>query len=169
MSDYRTDIVSRMTKVMAELPEKCLPFADILVEALELHNKKSKDYGSDDDPYKNVRASEEFGIPAWCGGLLRVNDKITRLKQFSKRGNLANESAEDSMIDCVVYFAIILMLYREASSQDTPTGIVDGSTILSTGSGGGVSAGSKKYLQVPLDSIGKIVYPVNAGEIPPSM
>lgn len=104
---------------MAQLPDKCLPFAGILTEALELHTLKSKDYGSDSDPYANVRASEEFGVEAWKGGLLRANDKVVRLKQFARKGVLANESAEDSMKDLVVYFTIILMLYRQASQEVT--------------------------------------------------
>lgn len=87
------------------------------MEALETHNKKSRDYGDGDDPYRNVRASEEFGIPAWCGGLLRANDKMTRLKKFARTGSLANESAEDSLLDNVVYFAICTMLYRQASKE----------------------------------------------------
>lgn len=89
------------------------------MEALETHNKKSKDYGSEGDPYKNVRASEEFGIPAWVGAVLRSNDKITRLKKFAQTGSLANESAEDSLLDNVVYFAIATLLYREASKAVT--------------------------------------------------
>jgi hypothetical protein len=108
---------ARFLESLDALPDACLTFAEILVEALELHTKKSRDYGSGEDPYANVRASEEFGVAAWKGGLLRANDKVTRLKQFSQKGELANESAEDSLIDLCVYFPIILMLYRQASQQ----------------------------------------------------
>jgi hypothetical protein len=110
-------IAARMTAAVRALPARAMPFAEILCEVLEMHARKSQDYGSDADPYANVRASEEFGIPAWKGGLLRANDKVTRLKQFATRGNLANESAEDSMLDLAVYFPIVLMLYREASRE----------------------------------------------------
>lgn len=111
----RETVKGRFLEVISVLPEKCLPFASILVEALEMHNRKSQDYGKHDDPYYNVRASEEVGIPAWKGGFLRSLDKVTRLKKFCVTDALANESAEDSMIDLCVYFPIILMLYREAS------------------------------------------------------
>lgn len=111
----KQEVLERFTKALDELNPASLPFAEILTESLELHSRKSKDYGTGQDPYANVRASEEFGVEAWKGALVRSNDKITRLKQFAKRGALANESAEDSLIDLCVYFPIVLMLYRQAS------------------------------------------------------
>lgn len=81
----------------------------------ELHDKKQMDYGSDLDPFANVRSSEEFGVQPWIGALVRLNDKVTRLKQFARKGSLANESAEDSMLDIAVYAIIAYLLYQEAS------------------------------------------------------
>lgn len=79
----------------------------------DLHDKKQKDYGSDTDPFANVRASSEWGVPSWVGAMVRLNDKVHRLKQFAKKGVLHNESAEDSMRDIAVYALIALILYRE--------------------------------------------------------
>jgi len=45
--------------------------------------------------------------------LVRLNDKIVRLKSFAKKGKLANESAKDSMMDIAVYALIALILYEE--------------------------------------------------------
>jgi hypothetical protein len=90
--------------------------ARVFEEALALHDKKNKDYGSEKDPYANVRASEEFGIPAWLGAWVRANDKVTRIKSFAKKGNLENESLRDSLIDLVVYAAIAVDLYDEANN-----------------------------------------------------
>lgn len=89
-------------------------FKELLKEIEELHDRKQRDYGTTTDPFANVRASEEFGIPAWVGALVRLNDKIVRLKQFARKGELANESAEDSMRDIAVYALIALVLYEEA-------------------------------------------------------
>ena len=89
------------------------PFDSILAEMSELHNKKGKDYGGATDPYANVRASQEFGVDPWVGALIRLNDKITRLKSFIRRGELANESALDSIRDVAVYGVIMQVLYRE--------------------------------------------------------
>lgn len=121
MPHKRTALLDRYAAALNSLHQNSLPFAAIVAEVLELHAKKSKDYGSGDDPYANVRASEEFGVPAWQGTLVRANDKVTRLKSFSKKGSLANESAEDSMLDLSVYFPIVLMLYREASKCGAST------------------------------------------------
>lgn len=88
-------------------------FHALLAEIARLHDKKQADYGANTDPFANVRASQEFGVPAWVGALVRLNDKVTRLKAFSRRGSLANESAEDSMMDIAVYALIALILYRE--------------------------------------------------------
>lgn len=80
-----------------------------------LHAKKATDYGTDTDPYANVRASQDWGLRPWVGALARAGDKMQRLKQYAIRGTLANESAEDSMMDLAVYAIIALRLYREES------------------------------------------------------
>lgn len=90
-------------------------FHALLKEMGELHDRKQLDYGADHDAFANVRAAEEFGIAGWVGALSRLNDKVIRLKQFARRGSLANESAEDSMLDIAVYALIALILYREQS------------------------------------------------------
>ena len=91
-------------------------FHALLKEIGELHDRKQEDYGRDVDPFANVRASQEFGVAPWVGALIRLNDKVTRLKAFAIKGSLANESAEDSMLDIAVYSLISLILYREAAS-----------------------------------------------------
>lgn len=83
-----------------------------------LHDKKQEDYGTDEDPFANVRQSEQWGVPAWVGAMVRLNDKVKRLQAFAQKGSLANESAEDSMMDIAVYALIALILYREASDAD---------------------------------------------------
>ena len=88
-------------------------FDNILDEVRALHHKKQSDYGRPADPYANVRASEDFGIPGWVGAVIRQNDKMRRLQKFAKHGNLANESVEDSLIDNIVYGVIALALFRE--------------------------------------------------------
>ena len=90
----------------------------MLLEYLgELHDKKQADYGSDTDPFANVRASEGWGVAPWIGALVRLNDKVHRLQQFARKGELANESAEDSMLDIAVYALIALILYREETEN----------------------------------------------------
>jgi hypothetical protein len=88
-------------------------FHAILKELGELHDRKQRDYGTDQDPLANVRASTEWGIPAWVGTLVRLNDKVRRLQAFARKGSLANESAIDSLRDIAVYAIIALILYEE--------------------------------------------------------
>lgn len=93
-------------------PEKS-PFRAILDEMAALHDKKAADYGRDEDPLANLRASEGFGIEPWIGAVLRLNDKVHRVKSLLLNGKLANESLEDSLIDIANYAVLALVLRRE--------------------------------------------------------
>ena len=93
-------------------------FHEILKEAGELHDKKQMDYGRGQDPFANVNASAEFGVKPWIGAYIRLNDKITRIKSFIEKGNLVNESLEDSLRDVIVYAAIALVLYEQEKRND---------------------------------------------------
>lgn len=88
-------------------------FHGYLREAGELHDAKQEDYGLDSDPFANVRASSEWGIPAWQGAMIRANDKIRRLQTFARKGSLKNESVIDAFMDLAVYAIIGRILYEE--------------------------------------------------------
>lgn len=90
-------------------------FLKALDDMRELHVKKAADYGDDDDLLANLRASEPFGIPAWVGAMVRLNDKVKRLQSFVRKGKLANESAIDSMNDIACYAILARILYEEAA------------------------------------------------------
>lgn len=92
-------------------------FSETLKELQALHDKKNHDYGTSGDPFANVRASEDFGVDAWLGTIIRLNDKITRIKSFARNGNLENESLRDSLIDIAVYAAIALTLHDQQHEQ----------------------------------------------------
>ena len=93
-------------------------FHRILRELGELHDKKQADYGADDDPFANVRASEEWGLPAWVGAMVRANDKVRRLQTYAKKGTLANEGVKDSFLDLAVYAIIGYILFEEQEVLD---------------------------------------------------
>ena len=95
------------------------PFMQVVDEIVAMHNKKSKDYGRDTDPFANVRASEDFGIAGWIGTAIRMNDKMRRLQKASQGEKLANESIEDSFLDLAVYAIIGLCLLREENGTGT--------------------------------------------------
>lgn len=93
-------------------------FEDVCKEMIALHNKKGIDYGSDDDPYANVRASQGFGVPPWLGAVIRLNDKIIRVQSFVRNGKLENESLYDSLRDIAVYGVIAQVLYEEEHTNE---------------------------------------------------
>lgn len=88
-------------------------FHQLLRELGRLHDRKQGDYGRDDDPFHNVRASAEWGIRPWVGAMVRANDKVKRLQSLARNGKLHNEAAEDSLRDIAVYAIIALVLYEQ--------------------------------------------------------
>lgn len=88
-------------------------FSKILKEIQAMHDKKQADYGKVDDPFANVRASEDWGIEGWIGCMTRGSDKIKRLQAAARGQNLVNESIEDSLLDLATYSIIALCLFRE--------------------------------------------------------
>lgn len=96
------------------------PFEQVIAEIMAMHTKKQADYGRADigDPFANVRASEDFGIPGWIGAIIRANDKVRRLQKAARGSKLVNESIEDSLLDAAVYFIIALCLFREENGTE---------------------------------------------------
>ena len=88
-------------------------FHALLTQLGELHDRKQSDYGRGDDPFANVRASTEWGVPGWVGAMIRANDKVRRLQTFATRGSLANEGALDSLQDIAVYAMIAYVLLEQ--------------------------------------------------------
>ena len=98
-------------------------FKDVLQELDDMQTRKGKDYGTEDDPLANVRASEDFGVPAWLGCVMRANDKMRRIQTAGRQQlttgqiQLANESVEDSLLDLAVYAIHALRLFREDAEK----------------------------------------------------
>lgn len=98
---------------MAERHPSSERFHELLKQAGKLHDIKQGDYGRDNDPFANVRSTEDWGIPAWIGAMIRLNDKVARLKSLASKGSLNNEAAIDSFMDIAVYALIACVLYEE--------------------------------------------------------
>lgn len=96
-------------------------YLGLLQDAWALHQRKAKDYGSDRDPLENLRRCEEIGIPAWKGAIVRMLDKVKRIQHFCLKGDLANESVEDSLQDLSAYAYLALILLREDREMKGPT------------------------------------------------
>jgi hypothetical protein len=92
-------------------------FLDLLMEMRALHIKKCQDYGIKDDPLLNLRACAAAGLEPWKGCWLRALDKVTRINVFCQKGNLENESVEDSLLDLAAYCLLALTLKRVADAR----------------------------------------------------
>lgn len=107
----------------APLPKKENPlrpgsdaFLAVLDEIRTLHLRKTKDYGADDDALANIRNSADvINVPAYAGCVLRMSDKMHRLRSFFRRGEVEFDGVEDTLLDLAAYSIIALVLYREAT------------------------------------------------------
>ncbi len=76
-------------------------------KAITIMQAKNHDYASDEDPFRNFRAFERFGI------LVRLSDKLARLQSFLENGKLkvADETIEDTVCD-IINYAILFQQYE---------------------------------------------------------
>jgi len=97
-------------------------FLDVLDELKQLHMRKTLDYGIDEDALSNIRSSADVvNMPAWAGCILRISDKMHRLKAFFRRGRCEFDGVEDTLKDIACYAAIALVLHRESGESDPVT------------------------------------------------
>ena len=93
-----------------------LPFLELLEELRTLHLSKSQDYGSDSDPLANIRQGAEFvGIEPWRGCMVRVADKVQRLKTYCRTGRLVHEGVRDTLLDLAAYSLLAIVLFDEGA------------------------------------------------------
>lgn len=88
-----------------------------LLEELEaLHGSKSADYGSETDPLANIRQGAEFvNIEAWRGCLVRIADKVQRLRTYCRTGRLVHEGVRDTLLDLANYSLLAILLHEEVN------------------------------------------------------
>jgi hypothetical protein len=91
-------------------------FLDLLDEMRRLHESKSQDYGSETDPLANIRQGAEFvGIEPWRGCMVRIADKVQRLKTFCRTGRLVHEGVRDTLLDLSAYSLLAIVLFDEGN------------------------------------------------------
>jgi hypothetical protein len=89
-------------------------FVDLLREMQRLHESKSADYGSEEDPLANVRSGAEFVcIEPWRGCMVRIADKVQRLRTFCRTGRLVHEGVRDTLLDLSAYALLAIVLFDE--------------------------------------------------------
>ena len=91
-----------------------LPFLELLEEVRALHLSKSQDYGSESDPLANIRQGAEFvNIEPWRGCMVRIADKVQRLRTFCQTGRLVHEGVRDTLLDLAAYSLLAIVLFDE--------------------------------------------------------
>jgi hypothetical protein len=72
---------------------------------LELHRSKSADYGSEADPLANIRQGADFvDIEPWRGCMVRIADKVQRLRTYCRTGTLVHAA----------YSLLAIVLFEES-------------------------------------------------------
>lgn len=92
----------------------------LTAEAQSIMHKKNHDYtGGSGDPYANFRGAEYLGLHPATGLLLRMQDKLQRIRTFAERGELKvdGEGLKDAVIDCINYSILVYGLLTE---DETP-------------------------------------------------
>lgn len=101
-------------------------------ELLELHDEltqaakaimsaKNHDYtGAAGDPFANFRGSESLGVDPIVGILLRMQDKMQRIRTFAAKGELhvKGEGVRDAILDILNYAVLAAGLIEDSSPTD---------------------------------------------------
>jgi len=78
---------------------------------------KNSDYtGAGDDPFKNFRHVESFGLcSSEVGIMTRMTDKMARVASFMEKGELKvkDESVKDTLIDLANYSMLLAAVIEE--------------------------------------------------------
>ena len=92
-------------------------FLAVLDELRSLHLAKTLDYGVDEDALSNIRSSADIvNMPAWAGCVLRMMDKMHRLKAYFRRGKCEFDGLSDTLKDIACYAVIAEVLRRESGT-----------------------------------------------------
>lgn len=96
-------------------PEVQQSMKAIVADMLSIFEAKDTDYASNGKPMGNLRSSEELGIPAWKGTLLRMGDKKQRIMSFASRGvfQVKDEQIADTLKDLANYACLASVLFGE--------------------------------------------------------
>lgn len=96
-------------------------YISLLNKMEELHLAKSAGYsGDNEDCWANFRMSENFGVSAFLGCLIRITDKFIRIQNLVKNpsNDMVGESVRDTLFDLASYALIAICLWDESVEQN---------------------------------------------------
>jgi len=84
---------------------------DFTRTAFDTMQRKNADYAHEGDPFRNFRTFGTFGV------LVRMSDKLARLRTFEERGvfSVKDESLRDTLEDLINYAIIYYAMTKEGS------------------------------------------------------
>ena len=93
--------------------------SDICEQCRSIMEAKNTDYTAGGSVFANFDLAETLGIPREMGVLLRVQDKMQRLRSFIDSGTLAvkSESAEDAIMDVINYMVLLAGMLEEDRNE----------------------------------------------------
>jgi len=120
-----TTYPARLKSDINETPERhgSPEFYKILEQMGEIHNKKSHDYASNDNPFGNYHFAGMLGSlfhdSRDVGFITRLGEKLFRLANLqNRRVNPVNESIEDTETDICVICALWVASRRERRKEE---------------------------------------------------
>jgi len=111
-----------MSKVKMTKPGHIALTGDLYRRTFDKVQEKNHDYtAGSDDPYANFRLSTLEGVSPEKGLMIRVQDKMQRIRSFIEKIEkgqalelaVKGETVEDAILDVVGYMPILLGLFRE--------------------------------------------------------
>lgn len=95
----------------------------LMSKALDILLKKRSDYSGDEDPFRNLRSAEVWGVDGWRGTGVRMQDKFSRTRAIMDKGGVAAVKGEkliDDWADVYNYVAILAGLCIELIDNEFP-------------------------------------------------
>jgi len=97
--------------------------ADFFGNGIELMKKKSADYASEENPFRNFEGSLAVGVPVDRAILVRMMDKIARISNLlTAEAAVKDEKIEDTLQDLCNYSGILYAYIKQKNGiKTTPT------------------------------------------------
>ncbi len=94
----------------------------LMAHALRIVLKKRQDYSGTEDPFRNLRSAEVHGVEPWRGTLVRLQDKLSRIRSIMDAGGVMNveEAMIDTFADIINYSCILAGLVWETLELEMP-------------------------------------------------
>ena len=88
---------------------------EVCSDAKRIMDRKNHDYSGGGGPFDNFRGASALGVDPKLGLLLRVMDKLMRVKTFIAKGELKvqGEGVDDAIKDVVNYMVLLKGMIEE--------------------------------------------------------